>query len=313
MGMRKFLVHGIVIAIFSVLVVGCGGSGDGASASTVDKQLIDAPLAGVDYYCDGKEVQKTTMTGAFTCQSVPVVFKIGKLLLGRITRFTYDGKIFPQDLVGVIRDNFTDEKLIALIRLLQSLDADGVIDDVIEIPEDIASKFDNEDINTKTLDEKAAAAGVDLVSEDDAKDHLKDSMINVRSDIGQFGLDRMNLWMTGCWYKHGESRDSYGVTVVKLAFQEHKAKMGDAGGYIWPYAYIENESFKMRKPNDELMLDAKGLGQEYYRDSVSDKKEIISLWATEAEAKAYQDKVGDGNPQHRTCTIGAIGLRPLPQ
>ncbi|HIQ14723.1 MAG TPA: hypothetical protein EYH38_04005 [Leucothrix sp.] len=287
----------------------------GGNPQQIRKQLIDAPLAGVDYYCDEKEVQKTTMTGEFTCQNLPVVFKIGKLILGSISRFTFDGNIFPQDLVGVSRDNFTDEELIELIRLLQSLDADGVIDNVIEIPDDMASKFDDEEINSKTLEEKADIAGVSLVSKEDAVAHLTNSMINVKRDIGQFGLDRMKLWMTACWYKHGDTRDSYGITVVKVAFQEGKVKIGEMGYgyYLLPYAFFENEIFKMYTPDGVLLIDAKGLGEEYYQDSISDTKDIISLWATEAEAKAYQDQVGDGNPQHRTCTIGAIGLRPLPQ
>jgi len=63
-----------------------------------------------------------------------------------------------------------------------------------------------------------------------------------------------------------------------------------------------------------LIMNATALGQEYYQDSVSETKDIISFWATKAEAKAYQDKVGDmSNPYYRTCTIGASELRPLPQ
>jgi len=303
-------------AVISALVIGgCGGSGETSPSGNVAAgQLIDSPLAGVDYYCDDKDVQKTTITGEFTCQNLPVTFKIGKLLLGTIYRFTYDGKIFPQDLVGVSRDNYTDEDLIELLRLLQSLDADGVIDEAIVIPDDMASKFNNEEINNKTLDEKADAAGVDLVSKDEAVNHAKDVMTNVRRDVGQWGMDRMHLWMTGCWYRHGETRDSYGVTIVKMAFQEHKAKMGTQGDYILPYAFYDNQSFKLYMPDNTLMIDAAGLGDEYYQDSVSERREIISFWATEAEAKAYQDKVGDmSNPYYRTCTIGASHLRPLPQ
>jgi hypothetical protein len=233
--------------------------------------------------------------------------------LGTIYRFTFDGKIFPQDLVGVSRNNVSDPKLIDLIRLLQSLDEDGNISVSIEIPSDMASKFDDDDINDKNLEELADIAGVELVSEDDAKDHLTNSMIKVKKDIGQFGLDGMKLWMSGCWYKHGETRDSYGVTLVKMEFQERKARMGETGAYIFPYEFYDNKSFKFYAPDGILMLDSTSLGEEYYQDSLSETKAIISFWATKAEAEAYQSKVGDGNPQHRTCTIGAIGLRPLPQ
>jgi hypothetical protein len=200
-----------------------------------------------------------------------------------------------------------------LVRQLQSLDEDGNISVTIEIPSDMASKFDDKEINQKSLDAWADIAGVELVSKESAIDHLKHSMIQVEKDIGQFGLDGMKLWMTGCWYKHGETKDSYGVTVVKLSFQERKVKMGEAGGYILPYAFFDNKSFKMSAPDKTPTIDAVGLGEEYYQDTISKTKDIISFWATEEEAKTYQSKVGDGNPQHRTCTIGALGLRPLPQ
>jgi hypothetical protein len=310
----------LMIGVVAVMITACGGgggdnegSGENPSASSAKKQLIDSPLAGVGYYCDGKEVQKTTMTGEFTCQNPPIVFKIGKLVLGTIHRFTFDGKIFPQDLVGVSRNNVSDPKLIDLIRLLQSLDEDGNISVSIEIPSDMASKFDDDDINDRSLEELADIADVKLVSEDDAKDHLTNSMINVERDIGQFGLDRMKLWMSGCGYKHGKTRDSYGVTLLKMEFQEGKARMMGTGAYIFPYEFYDNKSFKFYAPDGTLAMDATGLGQEYYQDRLSEKKDIISFWATKAEAEAYQSKVGDGNPQHRTCTIGAIGLRPLPQ
>ena len=309
----------LLIVISIAALVACGGgespSGDkNSSENIVKQQLIDSPLAGVEYYCDGKEAQKTTRTGEFTCSNPPVTFKIGKLLLGTVNRFTLDGKFFPQDLVGVSRDDTNDTRLIDLIRLLQSLDADGVIDDAIEIPSDMAEKFDDDSINSKSLQEKADTAGVALVSKEDAIDHLTNSMIHVRQNIGQFGLDRMKLWMSACWYRHGQTRDSYGVTLVQLQFQEGKVKIGTSGGYIFPYEFFENQSFKMYTPDGALTINATALGQEYYQDSVSDTKDIISFWATKAEAEAYQRKVGDmSNPYYRTCTIGASGLRPLPQ
>ena len=303
--------------VAAVVLVACGGGGSGEespSGENIKQQLIDSPLAGVAYYCDGRGMQKTTITGEFTCDEPPVTFKIGKLVLGTINRFTLDGKFFPQDLVGVSRDDLNNTRLIDLIRLLQSLDADGVIDEAIEIPGDMAEKFDDNSINSKTLQGKANLAGVALVSKEDAMDHLTNSMIHVRQDIGQFGLDRMKLWMSGCWYKHGQSRDSYGVTLVQVQFQEGKVKIGTSGGYIFPYEFYENQSFKMYTPDGMLTMNATGLGQEYYQDSVSDKKDIISFWATEKEAKDYQSKVGDiSNPYYRTCTIGASELRPLPQ
>ena len=302
----KWMKIAATIAAAAVLVA-CGGGDTGGT--TGGKKLIDSPLVGVDYYCDGKEARKTTSTGEFTCENPPIEFKIGKLKLGTISRFTFDGNIFPQDLVGVSRDDENNTKLIELIRLLQSLDADGNIDDAIVIPDDMASKFGDEDINSKSLEDKADAAGVDLVSKEDAVGHLTNSMMNVKKDVGQFGLDGMKVWMTGCIYKHGDTRDSGGVTIVPLHFQERKAKMGTQGGYIFPYEFMENSYFKLFTPDNKPMMNATSMGDGYYKDSVSEKKETISLWATEEEARAYQDKVMKGLrhevQQYRTCEIGA--------
>ena len=281
-----------------------GGTGD--VSNLTKRKLVDSPIANVDYYCDGKEAQKTTSTGEFLCQNPPVQFQIGKLILGKITRFGYSSIVLPQDLVGVSRDDFNDSKLINLVILLQSLDDDGVIDTTINIPTERASSFGGDDVNQKTLDELAALAGVTLVSETDAINHLKSTIINVEQDVGQWGLDGMHLWMSGCWYKPqtDPASDSYAVTITPIDFQNSKAAFGTSGSYIYPYSFFENKLFQIKDPNNVLVVDAKGIAPDYYKDSLSATEDTISLWATEAEAKAYQNMVGDGDSQHRTCAIG---------
>ena len=316
--MKESWIKVALIASLTVVLAACSGdsneSGDGGSSGNVEesssgKHLIDSALVGVEYYCDDKEVRKTTDTGEFSCENPPVEFKIGKLELGTINRFTFDGYIFPQDLVGISREDYNNTKMIDLIRLLQSLDVGGNIDEAIVIADDMASKFDDEDINNKSLEEKADAAGVNLLDKDLAVAHLTNSMMNIKRDVGQFELDGVKVWMTGCYYEWGETRDRGGVTIVSLHFQERKAKMGTQGGYIWPYEYIENSYFKLFKPNNELMVNATSMGDGYYKDSVSENKETISLWATEEEANTYADKVMQGLRhevgQYRTCEIGA--------
>ncbi len=287
---------------------GSGGSG-GIKENSVGKYLVDSALVGVEYYCDNKDARKTTNTGEFSCDNPPVEFKIGKLKLGTIYRFTFDGYIFPQDLVGISRDDNNNSQMIDLIRLLQSLDVGGNIDEAIVIADDMASKFGDEDINNKSLEEKADAAGVDLLDKDVAAAHLTNSMFNIKKDVGQFELDGVKVWMTGCTYEYGQNNDSGGVTIVPLHFVERKAQMGTQGGYIWPYEFIENSYFKLFQPNDEPMMNATSMGDGYYKDSVSENKETISLWATEEEAKTYRDKVFQGLrhevEQYRTCEIGA--------
>ena len=317
---RDNFLTGLFVVLSSLVFMACSSGSDSDSGSSnaetdtknsdgsvATRTLVDSPIANVDYYCDGKEAQQTTSTGAFLCQNPPVQFQIGKLILGKITRYGYSNTVFPQDLVGVSRNDYNNTKLVDLVRLLQSLDDDGVIGTTINIPSERASSFGGDDVNTKTIVELADLAGVPLVSEAEAIKHLKSTIINVERDIGQWGLDGMHLWMTGCWYKPqtNPSSDSYAVTITKIDFQNSKARFGSSKTYLYPYSFFDNKLFQIKDPNNALVIDAKGLGKEYYKDSLSKTKDVISLWATEAEAKEYQNKVGDGGTQHRTCTLGA--------
>ncbi len=47
----------------------------------------------------------------FECIDAPITFKIGGLTLGTIYKFPDDGEVHLQDLLGLDRDNFSDEKL----------------------------------------------------------------------------------------------------------------------------------------------------------------------------------------------------------
>jgi len=138
--------------------------------------LIDSPISGITYVC-GNKTGVTDIQGRFECLTLPVTFRIGSLVIGQLDYFTADKKVYPQDLLNLPRDNFTDSKLIALVRLLQSLDNDGNITQVINIPQEKAEKFvDPETFDESKLDEYAGIAGVELVSAEDAIIHLKESL-----------------------------------------------------------------------------------------------------------------------------------------
>jgi len=162
------------VLVGSAVFIGCGSSSTPTGGNLPVLRtgvLIDSPIAGVGYSC-GDITGKTTAAGKFSCRVVPVTFKIGKLTLGSINAFTADNKVYPQDLVGVARTNFTDTKLVGLTRFLQSLDDDGNISRTINIPEGMAEKF-----SAGTLPSDwaglAEVAGVSLVSEELAMEHLK--------------------------------------------------------------------------------------------------------------------------------------------
>jgi Raf kinase inhibitor-like YbhB/YbcL family protein len=164
-------------------MIACGGGGgssdddsDNANAdATLTKgYLVDSPIEGVGYSC-GDITGLTTSTGEFSCEVAPVTFSIGSLVLGVINTFTSDSKVYPQDIIGVDRSNFTDLKVIALTRLLQSLDDDGEIGERIIISSNTSSKF-NIDASGLGLEAQVAMGDGTLVSEADAIAHLQSNM-----------------------------------------------------------------------------------------------------------------------------------------
>jgi hypothetical protein len=148
--------------------------------------LIDSPLAGVTYSCDGSE-GLTDDEGMFECIAPPVTFKIGNLTLGTLTSFTSDGKVYPQDLLGLSRTNFTDSRLKLLARLLQSLDDDGVIAEKITITQGVRDGITDvqnfKDMSQSDVQSLVSGLGKTFVKECEALKHLGAS-VSCGSDGG---------------------------------------------------------------------------------------------------------------------------------
>ncbi len=177
----------LLILLFTILLTSCNSTtGSADNNQGVTRILTDSPINGVSYTCDG--ITKITKNGGeFNCQNTPVTFKIGSLELGTIMKtFPADNKIFPQDLAGVKRDNFTDNTVVKIARLLQSLDDDGTITSTIDISPDVADKFTDDGLNfddDDALDTLAQIAGVSLVDENQAISHLRSNMYGVFIDL----------------------------------------------------------------------------------------------------------------------------------
>jgi hypothetical protein len=222
----------LLVAVVTVMMSACGGGNgngdDDVTNNTGQKKgavLLDSPLVGVTYVCeepkDPGDIKKTDSEGRFKCDKAPVIFKIGSLVLGSIDNLDSD-IVMPQDILGLKRDNFTDPKLIALLRLLQSIDDDGNISEAITIIAEMSDKFDwvNEAFDADHLDDYADTAGevgipVPLVTEEEARRHLWDSMRSAMlylpdmSDFnnlaghtlpGEHSLDGKTLYVTECTY-----------------------------------------------------------------------------------------------------------------
>ena len=119
----------LLTSVFAAgLLVGCGGgSGSTPAATSSTGYLVDAAVANADYDCvaDGTMNKKTGPDGSFTCKNMADVrFRLGNLVLGEIA-IPADGYVFPQDMIGVTRNDVNDARVTAMAQLLQALDADG--------------------------------------------------------------------------------------------------------------------------------------------------------------------------------------------
>jgi len=174
----------VVSSVIGLLLSGCGNSSSGTSSIGY---LIDSPVAGVRYSC-GNVSGITTASGAFSCRETPVIFTIGSYLLGSVNTLPSDGKVFPQDLVGVSRSDVTTQAVIDIARLLQSLDDDGNISSTITIPASVGTAFSSATgANDLNLTQLAALAGVILVDEASAIAHLETQIANATSGSGTLG------------------------------------------------------------------------------------------------------------------------------
>ncbi|GEM_PF-1151698 len=138
--------------------------------------LIDAPVAGVNYECgDIKGV--TDINGAFKCTKMPVTFKLGGMTIGSLSSFTEDGNVYPQDILGIARDDYDNEKLVKLARFLQSLDDDGNISTHINISQNLSQNYQsNHNFDSLTLENLVLMSDKELVSKESAIAHLKSNV-----------------------------------------------------------------------------------------------------------------------------------------
>jgi hypothetical protein len=171
------------LATLGILVVGCGSSDDSSALTsytaptTVSGQLIDGYVAGAYYICaDGVE-SITTLNGEFSCDALPVTFKVGDITLGEVTNLPDDKHVFPQDLVGVDRSDTNNSQVLAMAQLLQSLDSDQNPDNGIDINASTLEQLSTEeDFDAYNLNTYITQAGVTEVNATQAHAHLENSM-----------------------------------------------------------------------------------------------------------------------------------------
>ena len=297
-------ITGLIVGAIAIAVGACGGTSttNNTTEANATHVLLDSPIAGVTYTCKKPTgEQKTNEKGEFTCDEAPVTFKIGGLVLGTIDDMSR-GVIFPQDLLGLPRNNFTDKKLIALLRLLQSLDDDGNISVSINITAETSAKFDttNETFDDEHLDQYALTAGeggnpIVLVSTEEAKKHLWKSMKNVMNYMyreysniygkeiyGGHVFDGKTLYVTRCDYRlsaDGDKDHDYvgGIKEGKSPYSgfETIATWKFQNGYWVGYGAVGSNGLIQDWGEGAMRYGKNNIG--YFTTVITDDKENIAV------------------------------------
>lgn len=186
--------HILISAITAgLLLSACGGGGGGDSQTSTSQTeqttqiaqtktkvayLVDAPIVGAGYLVDGAK-NYTQMGGSFKYDSENISFYLGDILLGSIDKIPDDKVVLLQDILGIDRNDLTNEKLIKIATLLQSLDNDTSTRS-IEITKNtlIGSSYDKS-IDDIDIDEVLNQNSVSKKSAAEVAKHLRETLDNV--------------------------------------------------------------------------------------------------------------------------------------
>lgn len=167
------------------------GGGGGSSSTTPAPQqdpetqtgfFIDSAVSGISYYVNGVYAGKTGVDGSFNYFEGDVVsFKVQNIQIGQINtnNIPSDLKVFPQDLVGVSRDEVSDETVVKIIQVLQTLDSNGNPYDGIQITTDTETKLENTTVNIEDVTVEDIIIDTQehtIVNKEEAIEHLTNTV-----------------------------------------------------------------------------------------------------------------------------------------
>ncbi|MCK5728727.1 MAG: DUF1800 family protein [Methylococcales bacterium] len=152
------------------------------NTSTPNKQritgvVLDSAIEGLNYKCANDETGVTTAEGQFSCEQFPVQFFVGSLAISaELNSIATDGKMFLGDLLGLDRSNTSDDRVLNLAVLLQSLDDDNNPENGIQLTSVAKSNFTVEqhidDMSSTDINTQLTAMGKTVVAVNDAQSHL---------------------------------------------------------------------------------------------------------------------------------------------
>ncbi len=254
--MKKHLLGSALAA--SLLLIGCGSSDSTETISGTTGYLVDAAVQNMDYDCIAdNDMNKTTgLDGAFTCQNMTQVrFRIGAMVIGEIHNLPQDHYVFPQDILGVPRDNVTDDNVTAMAQLLQSLDEDDNLTNGIQIPENAKPLFETEYFHKENLTQYLSQASVSHIrTQTEAQEHLRETIRNVYAQVDTTlgngnGIDLSQ-------YPLSNLTDAQKYTIAFMWNEEKMAKdLYLELNNIYPTQQLENIAIKSETMHQALVED----------------------------------------------------------
>ena len=172
-----------------LILTGCGGGGSSSVPQTtlnskkIVGYLVDSAVVGAEYKC-GDIDDYTKNGGKFECKRLPVEFFIGGIRLGEVKKLPADKKVYPQDLLGIDRNDTNNEEVKKLATLIQSFDEDKNATNGIYIPKEFHEKFKDEVINLEELSLEELKEEIQSVDPEIEFVPVKDAISHLKSSLG---------------------------------------------------------------------------------------------------------------------------------
>ena len=249
--MSKFKKLTLATAISSAFILtGCGGS-SGGSSDAVDNNdtgdtsttaetgvFVDAAVAGVNYTTSPSGTSgQTNALGEYNYEAGDtVVFSIGGIDLPAVEA---TGRITPADMGSGATDWSSDQTVVNILRLLQTLDSDGDASNGITITEDVHTALQDIDLDpsvSETDFETQAntainATGKTLIATEDAGNHFQSSQSG--DLVGSWVFEETNGNVNVLTFLNDSE---YLIAHSKADDGDQRAASAEYGTYTWDSA-----------------------------------------------------------------------------
>ena len=286
-------VNSILISTFLIVLSGCGGGSGGSNdasptntvVETFTGQFLDAKVQGLSYQTASQN-GITNAEGEFIYQQGEMItFSIGAINFPEVSTGAI---ITPLDLYST--DDIYDDSVVNTIRLLQSLDKDGMPDNGIEISEQSHQLFENFTTPISSSNFEAAANDVlaanteinqSLIAKDQAIYHFQTTIDLINgNEITNCAKTHEKVGYSGSFrtFSHDVSGDAVIIDDCTIAISNFNYDGGGPDVYIYGAidhdydgddAFVmsdmlngkvySNESFEVTLPNGKTLDDLTGI------------------------------------------------------